>query len=953
MARSRYGDLELYARLARQARSSWPEITGLFLVGLLATPLALLAPLPLKIAVDSVLNSQPVPAFLDAVLPRRLTSTPTALLVIVAALTVLIACLTQLQGFAQRYLSAAAGEKLVMQFRALIFRHIQRLSLSYHDAMGSADSLYRVQNDAPAIRYIIVDGFVPSVSSVLTFVGMLYVAMRLDWQLALVGLAISPALLVATHVYRPRLRNQSREVRKLESSAMTVVHEVLGALRVVKAFGQEEREGDRFADRSALGVRGRIDLAKTEGHFNIIVGLVTALGAAAVLFIGVRHVRAGTLSLGDFLLVSGYIAKLYEPVKTISRKLATLQGHLANLERVLSLLDDVPDVTERPDAIPISRASGAVTFRHVSFSYAKDRPVLHDISFDIVPGARVGIAGTTGAGKSTLVSLLMRLYDPADGEILLDGVNVRDYRLSDLRRQFAIVLQDTVLFSGTIAENIAYAVPRASHGEIMAAARAADAHAFIERLPQGYETQVGERGVQLSGGQRQRIALARAFLKDSPVLILDEPTSAVDAQTEAAIVEALERLQQGRTVIIVSHRPSAVARCSAFLTIEHGRLVADTDHPPESAPITSPRRVTAARRRETLLAHPAVQAWRRLGADRMVPDRICGAKVKPKRARPMKVFRLEGVGAEGATVIAKWCKRADGLIEHTVYEQILPHVPLPGPRYYGAIPEASDDPEKDGCWLFIGEIHGEKYDELLPEHRAAAARWLGTLHTHARDAARLAKLPDAGPGRYRRHMHTARDLIRNHLDNPSFSADDLQFLDLLLGRFDQLEEQWDWLENAVAGIPHTFAHGDFNGKNLRLLKSAAGSEPQIVAFDWEDSGWGVPAADLAQVFDTSCRMSAMPDLATYLSLIREHWPECRRSDVERLGNCGAVFRALATIQWDAVHFAYDWADLFVPNLRQCETELAHALDRLGWAERSASVAVADVQGGPALEERVG
>src|SRR5256885_6610639 len=277
---------------------------------------------------------------------------------------------------------------------------------------------------------------------------------------------------------------------------------------------------------------------------------------AAVLLIGVRHVGAGVLTLGELLTVMAYMNQLYEPLKTISRKAATLQLHLASAERAFALLDEPSDVEERPNARPLGRASGAIAFRNISFAYGKDRPVLHDISLEIEPGTRLGIAGAAGAGKGTLISLRPWIYDPTAGSILLDGKDLRDYRLADLRNQFAIVLQEPVLFSASIAENIAYAKPEATRDELIAAAQAANAHEFIVRLPQAYDTQVGERGVQLSGGQRQRIAIARAFLKDSPVLILDEPTSGVDDEAEAVIVEAIRRLMHGRTVILITHRSS-------------------------------------------------------------------------------------------------------------------------------------------------------------------------------------------------------------------------------------------------------------------------------------------------------------------------------------------------------------------------------------------------------------
>ena len=573
MASSRFGDLRLYRRLADQARSSWPSILGLFLLSLLASPLALLAPMPLKIAVDSVLNSRPLPGFLRPLVPAAVARSPAALLFLVAALAVLITLLSQLQSLARAYLTAAAGERLVLDFRARIFRHLQRLSLSYHDSTGSADTIYRVQVDAPAIRSIVVDGFIPSVSAAVTLAGMVYVMVRMDWQLTLVALAISPPLLLVSQVYRPRLRRQSREAKKLESASLAVVHEVLGALRVVKAFGQEEREGERFVRRGAQGLRARLRLALSEGRFDLMIGLITSVGTAAVLFIGTAHVRSGVVTLGDLLLMMGYVGKLYDPIKTLSRKAATLQGYLASAERVFALLDEGPDVTQRPQARRLSRAQGAVVFRRVSFAYGRDRPVLHGVCFEIAPGTRLGVVGTTGAGKTTLISLLTRFYDPTGGRILLDGVDLRDYKLDDLRRQFAVVLQEPVLFSVSIGENIGYAAPGAGRERIVAAARAANAHEFIERLPQGYDTQVGERGVKVSGGQRQRIALARAFLKDAPLLILDEPTSSVDVETEAAILETMDRLMQGRTSFLITHRASALANCNARLHLEGGRVV--------------------------------------------------------------------------------------------------------------------------------------------------------------------------------------------------------------------------------------------------------------------------------------------------------------------------------------------------------------------------------------------
>jgi ATP-binding cassette subfamily B protein len=570
-------EFALYRRLLRQAQPYWPHLGGLFLLSLLASPLALLTPLPLKMAVDSVVGShQQLPGPLAALLPAAVTRSHTALLVVAAVLFVLIALLTQLQQLGSSVLSAYTGEKLVLNFRVRLFRHVQRLSLLYHDLMGTTDSTYRIQYDATSIQNITVNGVLPFISAAITIASMIYVTARIDWQLALVALAVSPVLFVVARAYRQRLRRQWGDAKKLESCAMSVVQEVLAAMRVVKAFGQEHYEQERFICQSTKGLRARVHLACVAGSFGLLVGLITAVGTAVVLFIGMRHVQAGVLTLGELLLVMSYLTQLYLPLQTISKRAADLQASLASAERAFALLDEVADVTERPNARPLARASGAVTFRKVCFAYSTDHAVLHDLSFEIGPGTHLGIAGTTGAGKTTLVSLLTRFYDPTAGQILLDGVDLRAYKLADLRNQFAIVLQEPVLFSSSIAENIAYARPGASDHEIVVAAQAANAHEFIAGLPQGYETQVGERGMRLSGGERQRISLARAFLKDAPILLLDEPTSSVDTKTEAAIMEAMERLMHSRTTFIIAHRLGTLANCDALLQIEQGRLVEAT-----------------------------------------------------------------------------------------------------------------------------------------------------------------------------------------------------------------------------------------------------------------------------------------------------------------------------------------------------------------------------------------
>ena len=566
---ARLNNWVLYRRLCQQVWPYWRYILGIFLLSLLSPPLAALTPLPLKIAVDNIIDHHPLPRFLAVLLPENVKHSDGRLLLFAVALVVGVALLTQLRDFANSLLTTYAGEKLLRGFRARLFRHVQRLSLSYHDTKGTADSVYRIQYDAAALQNITVDGVMPFFTSALTFTTTICIIVGINWRIALVALAVSPAIFFVIRTYRRRLRSQAREVKKLESSALGVVHEVLGAARVVKAFGQEDREGERFVAKSNEGMRARIRQVFMQGGLGILVALLTALGTAAVLYIGVQD----KLTTGNLVYVMGLISQLYAPLKTIGKKMATMQTHLAGAERAFALLDETPDVVEKSSARPLARARGAMGFRNVSFAYEKDRPVLRNISFEIEPGACLGIAGTTGAGKTTLVNLLTRFYDPTAGQILLDGTDLRDFNLADLRNQFAIVLQEPVLFSTSIAENVAYARPGASEDEIIAATRAANAHDFIVRLPQGYETLVGERGMRLSGGERQRISIARAFLKDAPMLILDEPTSSVDVQTEAAIVEAMERLMRGRTTFIIAHRPSTLKHCDRILRIEHGQVV--------------------------------------------------------------------------------------------------------------------------------------------------------------------------------------------------------------------------------------------------------------------------------------------------------------------------------------------------------------------------------------------
>jgi len=475
-------------------------------------------------------------------------------------------------------LKCYTSQRMILDFRALLFGHAQRLSLQYHDKSGSTDTTYRIQYDAPAVRQFTMDGVIPFISNMLMLCGMFSVMFAIDWQLALISLVLCPALLILVKRWSPILRAGWRDVAERESSAMSVIQETIGALRVVKAFGQEKREHDRFVHEATGSMRRIIRVSLSQCLFELSTTLVLLAGSGAILFLGVRNVQRGVISVGELLLVWTYLAQINAPLQMVSSQLTTMQKSLTSAERSFALLDATPDVDEKPNALSIDKAKGAVVFEDVGFNYDKVKHVLSGVSFSVEPGQMIGLVGHTGAGKSTIVNLLIRHYDPAQGRILLDGIDLRDYKLADLRNQYSLVLQDSVLFATSIRENISYARPDATDEQVIAAAKAANAHQFISQLPKGYDSIVGERGQTLSGGERQRIAIARAFLRDSPILILDEPTSALDSKTEADILSAIRELMKGRTTFVIAHRLSTIRAADNIIVLENGRLIEQGNH---------------------------------------------------------------------------------------------------------------------------------------------------------------------------------------------------------------------------------------------------------------------------------------------------------------------------------------------------------------------------------------
>ena len=576
--------MSIYRRVLRYYRPFLPQTVVGLLLSLIGIGLNLLKPWPFKIIVDNVIPKFSLGAHVrfSGVEANWMHDPKTFVLVLCLALVV-IQFLWGVINWATNYILVKVGLQALLKLRTDLYAYLQSLSLKYHDLRRSSDLSFRVAYDSQSIQTIYNKGFTGIFGSVITLIGTFAIMVQLDWQLTLLSLGIVPLIILAIYFFAHRIRRESTFIQEQESAVLAQAQEGLSSIRMVHAFGREQYEVMQFHQQAQQSLQANLRLTLTNVNSALVISTLMVLGTAAMYYVGTLHVLAGTLTLGTLLVFSAYLLMLYQPLESITYTAWAMEGATAGARRCFEVLDREDDVADSPNAVAIESAKGAIGFQNVSFGYAlattsppgggQGRLVLHDVDLRIEPNQMIAIVGGTGAGKSTLLSLVPRFYDPTSGSVALDGRNVREIKKKSLRAQIGIVLQDTLLFSTTIRENIAYGRPDASDDEIIDAAKRAQADEFICQLPNGYANTVGERGGQLSVGQRQRIGIARAFLKNAPVLLLDEPTSALDPTTEAAIMETIKDLMRGRTTLIATHRLATIHDVDRIVVLERGRIV--------------------------------------------------------------------------------------------------------------------------------------------------------------------------------------------------------------------------------------------------------------------------------------------------------------------------------------------------------------------------------------------
>ena len=566
--------MSVYRRVLVYYRPFLAQTVAGTLLTLVSIGLNLLKPWPFKFIVDDVLSSASKGASVSARLTHYFGhAAPATIILALCLLIVLIHLVGALLNLITNLLFVKVGLQALLRLRTDLYAYLQSLPLKYHDARRSTDSSFRVAYDSQAIQSIYNRGYTNIFGSTVTLLSTFAVMVRMDWQLTLLAMAIIPFVVWTIQHYAHRIRTESTTIQERESAVLTIAQEGLSSIRMVHAFGREQFEVDQFHRQARESLDANLKLTRTSMVSSLMVGTLMALGTAGMYYLGSLHVLESTLSLGSLLVFSAYLTMLYQPLEALTYTAWALEGAAAGAQRCFEVLDREDEVRDTPNAQILTTTKGAIAFDNVSFSYDSKRPILDHISAQVAPGQTVAFVGGTGAGKSTLLSLVPRFYDPAEGCVLIDGRDVREFTKKSLRNQISIVLQDTILFSTTIRENIAYGRPDATEEEIIEAAKRAQAYNFVMQMPDKFKSQVGERGSHLSVGQRQRLGIARAFLKNAPILLLDEPTSALDPTTEHAIMETIKELMQGRTTLIITHRIATIQDMEKIVVLKDGRIV--------------------------------------------------------------------------------------------------------------------------------------------------------------------------------------------------------------------------------------------------------------------------------------------------------------------------------------------------------------------------------------------
>ncbi|HEY0545113.1 MAG TPA: ABC transporter ATP-binding protein [Pyrinomonadaceae bacterium] len=565
-------------RITQVLRPHWKALSVALIAVVGESLTDLLEPWPVKIVFDYVIGSKPMQGWMALSINSIVGYDKIAVLGFAAVAVIAIAIIGAVSNYTENYLTLSVGQWVSHDLRRMLYHHIQRLSLSYHDQKRTGDLISRVTSDIESIQNLISQVLLGMLVQLLTLVGMVSVMFYLNWKFTLIALSVAPVLFLVVYSFTRRIKRASKEVRSQEGEVVSVLQEVLSSIRIVQAFTREGFEQRRFEQESMESVEAALRARSLKAKLTPVVQLIIAVGTCLVLWYGARLVLSGQLTAGSLLVFFLYLGKMYKPMRELSKMTDAISKAVVGFERIREVFDTEKEGRNLKGARKAPRFKGEIEFERVDYGYEKDRPILKDLSLKIEPGQVAALVGPTGAGKTTIISLIPRFYEPSSGSVKIDGADVRGFKVKSLRRQISFVLQESLLFRTTIWQNIAYGKPEATHEEIIRAAEMANAREFIEQMPKGYDTMVGERGVTLSGGQRQRIAIARAIIRNAPILILDEPSSGLDAASEELVFDALTRLMEGKTSIVIAHRLATIRRADVIFVINEGHVVESGTH---------------------------------------------------------------------------------------------------------------------------------------------------------------------------------------------------------------------------------------------------------------------------------------------------------------------------------------------------------------------------------------